>query len=224
MAEQLRHFGKFRGEEVIIVGYKRSMNNCMICRVTTLPQDEAANLRQIAQSTVGQSKDYLVQTLQVERHKSGTDWFTYLVGRLYRNDKSVMTVPLKEIEEMNHDQLAFYKGYGKSVETGERDWTVGRVRDAEEQKKREDEGKVLETQRELPSAYYDESEVGQPTRDPEVAVAAQQAAGPTDPALISVLQQIVEGQNKIVDKLDNLDKKPARRSTKKKTTKSKPAA
>ncbi len=112
----LRHYGKFRNEEVILLGYKASMNHVMLCRMTMLPGDEQAALRQIASSMYAQDKcDYLIPVLQTERHKSGTDWFTYLVTRLHRNDGSVATIPLKEIEEMNPEQKAFYKGYGKSI-------------------------------------------------------------------------------------------------------------
>jgi len=111
-----RHFGQVRGEEIIIAGYHRSMNSCLIVRLSNLPQDEAANLRQIAMSSTAQNLDYLVPTLRVEAHKSGQDWFTYLVTRLQRGDGSVMNMPLKEIEAMNESQKSFFKGYGEGVE------------------------------------------------------------------------------------------------------------
>lgn len=112
----MRHYAKFRNEEVVILGYKSSMNHVMICRVTMLPADDQAALRQVASSTYAQDNcDYLIPTLQSERHKSGTDWFTYLATRLHRNDGSVSTVPLKELTDMNPAQKAFFKGYGKTV-------------------------------------------------------------------------------------------------------------
>lgn len=112
----LRHYGKFRHEEVVILGYKASMNHVMICRLGMLPVDDQVSLRQIASSVYAQDNcDYLIPVLQTERHKSGHDWFTYLVSRLQRNDGSVSTIPIKEIEDMNHDQKAFFKGYGTSI-------------------------------------------------------------------------------------------------------------
>ena len=98
------------------MGYKQSMNHVMICKVTMLPADDQAALRQIASSVYAQEKcDYLIPTLQSERHKSGSDWFTYLATRLHRNDGSVSTVPLKELVDMNPEQKAFFKGYGNTV-------------------------------------------------------------------------------------------------------------
>ena len=112
----MRHYAKFRKEEIVILGYKSSMNHVMVCKVTTLPADDQAALRQIASSVYAQEKcDYLIPTLQSERHKSGSDWFTYLATRLHRNDGSVSTIPLKELEDMNPEQKAFFKGYGDSV-------------------------------------------------------------------------------------------------------------
>lgn len=117
----MRHYAKFRNEEVIILGYKASMNSVMITRVTMLPGDDQSTLRQIASSVYAQDNcDYLVTVLQSERHKSGTDWFTYLATRLQRNDGSVSVIPLKELVDMNPDQRAFFKGYGKTIgEAGE---------------------------------------------------------------------------------------------------------
>ena len=112
----MRHYAKFRNEEVIILGYKASMNSVMITRVTMLPGDDQSTLRQIASSVFAQDNcDYLVTVLQSERHKSGTDWFTYLATRLQRNDGSVSVIPLKELADMNPDQRAFFKGCGKTI-------------------------------------------------------------------------------------------------------------
>ncbi len=118
----MRHYAKFRNEEVIVLGYKASMNSVMISRVTMLPGDDQATLRQIASSMYAQDKcDYLVTVLQSERHKSGTDWFTYLATRLQRNDGSVSVIPLKELVDMNADQRAFFKGWGNTIsEAGEK--------------------------------------------------------------------------------------------------------
>ncbi len=113
----MRHYAKFRNEEVVVIGYKASMNSVMVARVSTLPGDDQSTLRQIASSIYAQDKcDYLVTVLQSERHKSGTDWFTYLATRLQRNDGSVSVIPLKELVDMNADQRAFFKGWGKTVE------------------------------------------------------------------------------------------------------------
>jgi len=113
----MRHYAKFRNEEVIILGYKASMNSVMISRVSMLPGDDQSTLRQIASSIYAQDKcDYLLTVLQSERHKSGSDWFTYLATRLQRNDGSVSVVPLKELADMNADQRAFFKGWGKTID------------------------------------------------------------------------------------------------------------
>ncbi len=113
----MRHYAKFRNEEVIILGYKASMNSVMISRVSMLPGDDQSTLRQIASSVFAQDKcDYLLTVLQSERHKSGSDWFTYLATRLQRNDGSVSVVPLKELADMNADQRAFFKGWGKTID------------------------------------------------------------------------------------------------------------
>jgi len=113
----MRHYGTFRNEEVIILGYKKSMNPVMICRLTMFPADEQSALRQIASSTFAQDKcDYLIPVLQTERHKSGTEWFTYLASRLHRNDGSVSVLPLKEVDISNPEQKAFFKGYGKTIQ------------------------------------------------------------------------------------------------------------
>lgn len=113
----MRHYAKFRNEEVIILGYKKSMNSVMITRVTMLPGDDQSTLRQIASSVFAQDKcDYLVTVLQSERHKSGTDWFTYLATRLQRNDGSVSVIPLKELADMHEGQRAFFKGWGSTVD------------------------------------------------------------------------------------------------------------
>ena len=92
-----RHFGTIRGgEEVVVAGYNKSTNACLIVRVTHLPQDEGADLRRIAMSTSAQNLDYLIPTLRVEIHKSGQDWFTHLATRLYRNDGAVANISLKD--------------------------------------------------------------------------------------------------------------------------------
>lgn len=114
--QNLRHYGKFRNEEVIVLGYKPSMNACMICRVTMLPVDEQTGLRQIASSVYAQGRDYLIPILQGERHRSNVDWFTYLASKMYRNDGSVISIPLKEVTDLEDKQKAFFKGYGESIE------------------------------------------------------------------------------------------------------------
>jgi hypothetical protein len=115
-----RHFAKFRGEEVIVVGHKKSMNECLVCRLTMLPQEESQQLRRIAMSSTAQGQDYLVDTLKVEAHKSNSDWMSYIATRLIRKDGSVISIPIKELEDMNVDQKAFFKGYGKSLRDEEK--------------------------------------------------------------------------------------------------------
>lgn len=112
----MRHYGKLRGEEVVILGYNAGTNQLMICRVGGLPSDDQVTLRRIASSPVAQKSDYLIPILSHEQHKSGRDWFNFLAGQLKANRGVVLTIPLKEVTEMNQSQRAFFKGYGKSAE------------------------------------------------------------------------------------------------------------
>ena len=111
-----RHYGKFQREEVVVLGYNKTMNDVIIARVTGLPVDDQMHLRQIASSTHAQTQDYLIPVLQGERHASGTDWWTYLYSRLVRNDKTVIRAPFKDITDMNPDQRALFGGYGKPAQ------------------------------------------------------------------------------------------------------------
>lgn len=180
-----RHFAKLRGEEVVVIGYKRSMNACMICRLNSLPQDESMQLRRIASSVNSQEKDYLVQTLQVEQHKSGQDWFTYLVARLHRGDGSVSSIPLKELEDMHQGQKAFFKGYGKSV--------------TEAEKKTPEEESGIENG--VPQAYISDEEKKEKQR------AAAMAVDPGQQAMMQLMQQMVEGQIQLTETLNSLSEK-----------------
>lgn len=114
---QYKHYAKYRGNELIILGFSPSDGSCLVCNVAALPVAEQQQLRMIASSAVGQSVDYLVPILQKERHPSGTDWFSYLATRLRRRDETVSKLPLKELEDLNTDQKAVFKGYKKPAST-----------------------------------------------------------------------------------------------------------
>ena len=212
----LRHYGKFKNEEIVVLGYKKSMNTVMICRLTMLPADEQAALRQIASSAYAQSKcDYLVPILQNERHKSNQDWFTYLANRLQRHDGSVMILPLKEIEDMDPDQKAFFKGWGTSIE--------------EARKVREEKAPELPDV-DAPPGYepitpLQSTEVpGQvPATAVEVPDISAEEAKPfvdREAMMLQLMQTMAEGQAKIAEGIANLDKKL---SKPKRTVRRKPA-
>lgn len=115
MEENMRHFGKFQSEEVLILGHNKGQGTVLAVRTGALPGDEQMELRRIASSHDAQRNDYLVPVVQRERHRSGTDWFSYLANRFQRRDGSVRAIPLKDVENMNASQKAFFKGYGRSV-------------------------------------------------------------------------------------------------------------
>lgn len=113
----LRHFGKFNREEVVILGYNKTTNTVMICKITGLPADDQVELRKIAVSPESSMMDYLIPQLQRLPHaNSKSSWWDYLV-RNYMNKRGglIIAYPLKEITDMNPDQLSFFKGYGRSV-------------------------------------------------------------------------------------------------------------
>lgn len=115
MTENLRHYGKLNGEEVIILGHKKSLNQVLLVRVNTLSMDDQMDLRRIASSEIGQKQDYLIQLLQQEHHKAaGKDWFSYLCQH-HMFKRIVASMPIKDITDMNEAQKAFYKGYGRSA-------------------------------------------------------------------------------------------------------------
>lgn len=114
---QMKHYAKYRGQELILLGFNAADGTCLVCNVAALPVGEQQQLRMIASSVVGQSVEYLVPILQKERHPSGSDWFSYLATRLRRRDETVLKLPLKELEDMNPDQKAVFKGYKKPSET-----------------------------------------------------------------------------------------------------------
>jgi len=230
MSQIHRHFGTVRGEEVVVAGYNKSTNACMIVRINHLPQDEAAELRRIAMSATAQNLDYLVPTLRVERHKSNQDWFTHLVTRMYRNDGSVLSFPLKDIEVMNEGQKAFFKGYGAAIEpTGGPSDRVG---------KDSEFGGVLPTADANPDDVVVAAEVVQPPRipanlaearpiaptpatDPAMARAAAQAAGATDASVATALTALAESQMAMAASLAKLVgkvKAPTRRKAAAKKT------
>lgn len=228
------HFGQIRGEEVVIAGYHKSMNSCLIVRLSNLPQDEAQQLRNIAMSYTAQNLNYLVPTLRVELHKSGQDWFTYLVTRLQRGDKSVMNMPIKEIEEMNETQKSFFKGYGEGVEPkGGPSQRVGT--DNEFRTPLVDtSGKVYsgsdEEKAKSPASYSEAVAMGvaqppTPATDPEMARVAQQQGGVTQHSVSGSSQQdqinlaileTLKGLQTSISELSKDVKKPARKAPKRK--------
>lgn len=238
MTSPVRHFGTIRGgEEVLIAGYNKGQNACFVVRLTHLPQDESAALRQIAMSVTAQNLDFLIPTLRVELHKSGQDWFTHLATRLYRNDGAVLSLPLKEIETMNEQQKAFFKGYGAAVEPeGGPSSRVGS--DQEFRTPLTDAaGDVVVaepiSEAQAPANLEQARAAGlapTPSTDPEMARAAAQAAPPPaqNDAMLAVLAQLAEGQQQMAASLDKLADKvkapPRRKTTRKKTTAKKPAA
>jgi hypothetical protein len=196
----------------------------MIVRINHLPQDEAAELRRIAMSATAQNLDYLVPTLRVERHKSNQDWFTHLVTRMYRNDGSVLSFPLKDIETMNEGQKAFFKGYGTAIEpTGGPSQRVGADTEF---------SSILPTADANPEEVVVAAEVVQPPRipanlaeaqglsptpatDPEMARAAAQAGGNND-AIAAAITAMAESQIAMaasIEKLAGKVKAPAKRKT-----------
>ena len=111
----LRHYASFRGEEVVVAGYHKNMNVCMVIHVNNLPGNEQIKLRQIASSDGATSEDFLVPLLQNEQHESGGTWFNYVAQRLHRNDGSVKMIPIKDLDNLEPNQKAFFLGYGASI-------------------------------------------------------------------------------------------------------------
>lgn len=190
---QFRHYATFRREEVIVAGYNRGRNDCLVVRLTMLPVDEQADLRRIASSTIAQSQDTLTMLLMGERHKSGRDWMTHLAERKQRNDGSVMTLPLKELEDMHPEQKAFFKGYGKPVAAPK--------------------PVAVQEEAEIPVAALDEVILGT-VNGVETTVSTQPATvstGMSDPALVAVLTRLAEGQEALIREMR---KRPSRKTTK----------
>lgn len=234
-----RHFGTIRGgEEVVIAGYNKSINACLIVRVNHLPQDEAAELRRIAMSTAAQNLDYLIPTLRVELHKSGQDWFTHLATRLYRNDGGVANIPLKEVETMNEQQKAFFKGYGAAVEPeGGPSDRVGSTNEFSTPIANDDEIVVAAPVKESAAPVNLEQARQQgvvsptPQNDPEMArVAAQAAGGGTSQldALTAAMTTLAEAQSKQAEAMEAMAAKmkpaPRRKAAPRKKAAAKKAA
>jgi len=239
MSQSMRHFGTIRGgEEIVILGYNKGTNACLVARTNTLPQDEAASLRQIASSTTAQNLDYLVTILRNEVHKSNQDWFTHLATRMHRNDGSVLSLPLKEIETMNEQQKGFFKGYGQAVEpTGGPSQRVG---SDQEFRTPIVEGEDIVVAQPVAAAPEPPANLEQaraqglvsptPHNDPEMARAAAQA-GPAPSsqfdALAAAMTSLAESQAKQAAALESLASKvkPAKAPARRKTTRArKPAA
>jgi hypothetical protein len=145
-----------------------------------LPVDEQTGLRQIASSVYAQGRDYLIPILQGERHRSNVDWFTYLASKMYRNDGSVISIPLKEVTDLEDKQKAYFKGYGESIE-GKPVTNPAATLDYHPES-----GKVMETH-------------GDPTR---LGVPA-----PANVDIASALASLAASQEKMADSLSSLVKK-----------------
>lgn len=232
-----RHFGTIRGgEEVVIAGYNKSINACLIVRVNHLPQDEGSDLRRIAMSTAAQNLDYLIPTLRVEIHKSGQDWFTHLATRLYRNDGAVANVPLKELETMNEQQKAFFKGYGAAVEPeGGPSNRVGGNQEFSTPIATDDDEIVVAAPVNEATAPANLEQARQqgvvaptPQNDPEMARAAAQAggtpAGGQLDALTAAMATLAEAQTKQAAALETMASKMKPAPRKKAAPRKKPAA
>ena len=234
-----RHFGTIRGgEEVVIAGYNKSINACLIVRVNHLPQDEAAELRRIAMSTSAQNLDYLIPTLRVELHKSGQDWFTHLATRLYRNDGGVANIPLKEVETMNEQQKAFFKGYGAAVEPeGGPSDRVGSSNEFSTPIANEDDEIVTASPVSESAAPANLEQARQqgvvsptPQNDAEMARVAAQAAGGTSQldALTAAMASLAAAQTKQAEAMETMAAKmkpaPRRKASPRKKTAAKKAA
>lgn len=228
-----RHFGTIRGgEEIVIMGYNKSTNSCLIVRVTHLPQDEGAELRRIAMSTTAQNLDYLIPTLRVELHKSGQDWFTHLASRLYRNDGSVANLPLKEIEALNDQQKAFFKGFGSAVEpAGGPSSRVGGNQEFSTPISTKDEEIVVATpvsEAQVPANLEQARAAGvispTPQNDPEMARAAAQAngSGGDNAALVAALTSLAESSAKQAIAMETMAGKMKPAPRKKATTRKAP--
>ncbi len=231
-----RHFGTIRGgEEIVIAGYNKSTNACLIVRVTHLPQDEGADLRRIAMSTSAQNLDYLIPTLRVEVHKSGQDWFTHLATRLYRNDGAVANIPLKELETMNDQQKAFFKGYGNAVEPeGGPSGRVGSSQEFSTAIATEDDEIVVAapvSEATAPANLEQARLQGvispTPSNDPEMARAAAQAAGGSgdaNAAMLAALSSLADSNAKTAAAMETMAAKMKPAPRKKATPRKKASA
>ncbi len=218
-----RHYGKFKNEEVVVLGYNKTLNAVMICRVNYLPADEQAQLRSIASSSYAQSScDFLIPILGIERHKSGKDWFTYLAFRLHRNDGSVLSLPLKEVVELDTDQKNFFKGWGTSVAEAR---TIREQRGIDAST-----GKPVATENtladEAPVDYnpitpleatpVPTPQSGVPSTAVDVPNITDEEAKPyvdREAMMLQLMQQMVEGQKQIADGMASLEKKVGGRKT-----------
>lgn len=228
-----KHFAKFRKQEVVVVGYQPSMNECLIAILGNLPQDEATHLRNLAMTTTAQGVDFLAPLLENELHKSRDSWMGHLVLRLKRGDGAVLRVSIKELDDMNQDQKSFWKGNGTWVpQYNSRGVQIGRswVR-SDSKAANPDEHPTVDpallggstTSGDMRAVLHEDASLEAETR----RVAAQTAgpATPVDPNMAALMAQLVQGQQEMaaaVSKLADKVKKP-RATTRKRKTKAKPA-
>lgn len=208
----MRHYAKIKGEEIIILGYNKGRNDVMVCLVAGLPVDEQMHLRQIASSSEAQKLDYLIPMLQSIRHpKTSIDWFTFLATKLWRKERSMGCVPIKELEDMHPDQKAFYKGYGESIEPKPQETEVVAQEPAPVMYEMDDiiNGNVSINPVTTTSA-------GVSGQTPPAPVAAPPAQNDAMAALLAAVTQLTEQQaetNKVLKSLKPARKTPAKRKT-----------
>jgi hypothetical protein len=102
-----RHFGTYRGKDIIIVGHNPHEDMCMIVKLDAVPLNDADELRSL--SARNQSVYYMVPVLQCHSHsKVSEDWFTYLAARLMNNKGDVLSVPPSQITFEDPVQQEYY--------------------------------------------------------------------------------------------------------------------
>lgn len=114
MSKPVRHFALWQKKEpVILIGYSKRNNDVLAIKLDQLPEDEREELKVIALNPNIQTKYELTPTLQNAKHsKSGETWMTNIAMRLRRHDGSVVKVWVKDLYDIDEQQLAYYKGYG----------------------------------------------------------------------------------------------------------------
>lgn len=193
---RLRHFATFQNDEAVVMGYDKTTGLVMICMINRLPGNDQVDLRRIASSESAQNNDYLVPILQKSRHRSGSDWFTHLVQNIKRQNSLVATIPIKELDGMNVEQKAFFKGYGTNIAN-----------------------RPVASSVDIPVSPVDlpEHDV---VSDHTAVSPAPLVAPAVDPTLAALLARVVEGQEAMQKSLETLTKqvKPARKTAVKKRT------
>jgi hypothetical protein len=111
------HYAKYRGDELIILGYNKVQNDCYLVRLVGLPGNEQEELRRIANSEQAQNSRCISEILlHTEKGVTGDNWWSYLMKESVRRNGPVFKLPLKEIQDsLDSEQRAIFKGYGKDI-------------------------------------------------------------------------------------------------------------